>query len=66
MAEQDCSKKWKEEYECYLEKEKCRQEKLEKEEMNKPDNTYGMNPYVYEHSRDRVYMNYTGKDRLKW
>ena len=61
-----CGQKWKKEYECYLEEEKCNQEKIEMEESKIPDNTYGINPYVFDNSRNRVYLNYTGKDRLKW
>ena len=34
--------------------------------MKKPDNTYGLNPLACKESRDRVYLNYTGSDRLKW
>ena len=49
-----------------LEEEKCNQEKIEMEESKIPDNTYGINPYVFDNSRNRVYLNYTGKDRLKW
>lgn len=62
----NCNNNWKEQYEEYLEKEKCRLEKEEREEMCKPDNTYGLNPYACEFSRNRIYLNYTGADRLNW
>lgn len=62
----NCKNKWQEEYEIYLEDEKCRQEAIEKEEMSKPDNTYGLNLYACQFSRNRVYMNWTGPDRLNW
>lgn len=66
MAQKNCSEKWKKEYECYLEKQKCIEQKELEEELKKPDNTYGLNPIACQLSRDRIYMNYTGKDRLKW
>ena len=70
LREKDCCcptcRDFKKEYECYKKKKKCNQEKIEMEESKIPDNTYGINPYVFDNSRNRVYLNYTGKDRLKW
>ena len=66
VEKRTCSQKWKKEYECYLEEEKCNNEKIEMEESKISDNTYGINPYVFDNSRNKVYLNYTGKDRLKW
>lgn len=57
---------WQEEYEKYLQEEKCRLEKEEELEMSKPDNTYGINPEACRVSRNRVYLNWTGPDRLNW
>lgn len=57
---------WQEQYEKYLAEEKCKQEKEEIEELSKPDNMYGLNPYACQYSRNRVYMNWTGPDRLNW
>lgn len=61
-----CGERWKQEYQEYLEEEKCREEEREREEMSKPDNTYGLNPWVFNHTSLSVYLNYTGKDRIKW
>ena len=58
-----CGEKWKEEYEEYLEEQKCIDEKNEAEEMSKPDNTYGLNPIACQVSRNRVYLNYYGLDK---
>ena len=54
------------EYEKYLEGEKCKEEQQRLEELNVPDNTYGINPYVFDHSRNSVYLTYTGKDKFNW
>lgn len=62
-----CASKWQEDYNKYLQEEKCREEREDKEIMSRPDNTYGLNEeYACQFSRLRVYMNYTGKDRLNW
>ncbi|MDR1019046.1 MAG: hypothetical protein LBM02_10150 [Lachnospiraceae bacterium] len=58
-----CTGKFKYAYEQYLEVERLR---LKEEECNIPDNTYGLNPYVFDNSADRVYLTYSGKDRLRW
>ena len=57
---------WQEEYQKYLEEEKCRLEKEERALMCQPDNTYGLHPDACKFSSLRVYLNYTGKDRLNW
>lgn len=66
LEEENCCRDFKKEYECYLENEKCNRDRLEKEESELPDNTYGINPYVFNNSRNKVYLNYTGRDRFKW
>lgn len=61
-----CGEKWKREYEIYLEEQKCIEEEKLRKELEKQDNTYGLNPIVFEESRNRVYLTYAGKDRLRW
>lgn len=60
----NCECNFKEEYEKYLEEERCR---LEEEEKNipqlKPDE---INPYILNNSRDKLYMGYAGSDRFTW
>lgn len=61
-----CEEINKAKYECYLKEQERLEEEKKKYEDSLPDNSYGINPAVFDQSRDRVYMNYTGSDRLKW
>lgn len=64
-CKQTCNN-WQEQYKEYLEQEKCRLQREEECELSKPDNTYGINPEACKYSRNRVYLNWTGADRLNW